>query len=87
MLYEECPKCHGDGAIPDPRRISGVRRCVECMEKRVIPFRRSAPEVSALLNRLDSNGATGLDLSPGDEDCREAAAAIRALLWGNRDKP
>ena len=36
-----------------------------------------------LLTRLDSEGATGLDMSPGDPLCREAAAEIRRLEKAN----
>jgi acyl-CoA reductase-like NAD-dependent aldehyde dehydrogenase len=32
-----------------------------------------------LLKRLDADGATGADLSPGDPVCKAAAARIRAL--------
>lgn len=32
-----------------------------------------------LLRKLDEAGATGLDLSPGDEVCAEAARVIRSL--------
>ena len=38
------------------------------------------PKWRALLKRLDEKGRTGLDLSPGDDDCRDAAKLIRRLL-------
>jgi organic radical activating enzyme len=38
-----------------------------------------------LLDRLDSAGRTGLDLSPGDPLAAEAAAAIRELLDGAKE--
>jgi hypothetical protein len=36
-------------------------------------------KLDALLRRLDEKGNLGLDLSPGDDDCKQAAAAIREL--------
>jgi hypothetical protein len=35
---------------------------------------------AALLERLDAEGRTGCDLSPGEPWAKEAAAAIRELL-------
>jgi hypothetical protein len=36
-------------------------------------------ELDLLLGKLDIAGTTGLDLSPGDSLCREAATALRDL--------
>jgi hypothetical protein len=36
--------------------------------------------IATLLKRLDEEGAIGLDLSPGDPLCKEAANVIRQLL-------
>ena len=38
----------------------------------------------ALLKELDEQGGQGLDLSPGDPVCRQAASAIRALIAENQ---
>jgi hypothetical protein len=37
-------------------------------------------QIPDLLRRLDEDGATGLDLSPGDQTARDAALVIRYLL-------
>ena len=42
--------------------------------------------IGDILSDLDDNGKQGLDLSPGDELCREAAAVIRRLIAGTVKK-
>ena len=41
--------------------------------------------MSTLLERLDSDGATGFDMSPGIPTAREAAKEIRALRSALRE--
>ena len=45
---------------------------------------KSGRFIADILRDLDEAAATGLDMSPGDSLCGEAAAAIRELL-GNKD--
>lgn len=42
--------------------------------------------IGDILRDLDERAATGLDLSPGDDLCGEAAAVIRRLIAGNASK-
>lgn len=42
--------------------------------------------IGDILRDLDENGRQGLDLSPGDDLCKEAAAVIRRLIAGNASK-
>ncbi len=44
-------------------------------------------DIETLLARLDAAGSTGLDMSPGDSLCKEAARVIRFLLTPPQPTP
>lgn len=78
-VYGYCPicKCHGKSR---ERRPHGNDTCIN---EHVYPSSRALkyPEdhIDVLLKKLDEAGRQGLDLSPGDNLCREAAKVIREL--------
>ncbi len=60
--------CSGPTELLDPRIGDSY------LEKAVARI-----DLDSLIDRLREEGATGLDLSPGDPHCRDAAIVIRAL--------
>ena len=85
--YGYCPVCGACG-VSRQRRINGDDMCINGHTYQSanaltepMPFNG---DIDLLLSRLDGAAKYGLDLSPGDELCRDAAIVIRQLQQTSR---
>lgn len=78
--YGYCPQC-GSIGVERERRLNGNDICINGHSyPSANALANYSPTILALLSRLDGAAKQGLDLSPGDELCRDAAVVIRQLL-------